>query len=173
MTKFNLNPNYRNKKIKLPFTNIFKPVYLSIALIVALIIISIIYTNIADNEKMLMIKKHYKIYSNILYKNMINDLNTKKINVEISNIRNDISSYRFQQVKQNIKEILLKLSLSYSKYLPTGFVLHYFNYEIDSQGASKTTIEIYYLKNYIDEAKAFLYSTTNYINNIKLKEFAK
>jgi hypothetical protein len=171
MTKFNLNPNYKTKKRKLLLKVIFKPVYLSIVLIIIFFIISGIYNNKLEILKTEMLSRHKNILFNQEYKKAAEDLNIPLINSYISKTQSEIFSYKFKMVHQNVQETLKRLSNSYSKYLPAGFILHSFTYKVNSDNASKTSIEIYYLKDYMDEVKAFSYSIKNYINEINLKDF--
>jgi hypothetical protein len=171
MTKFNLNPNYRTKKRRMLLNVIFKPVYLSIILIAIFFVIVSVYNNSLEAKKIDMISKHNGVLINAEYRKSVESLDVRAINSYILKTQSDIFSYKFKMVHQNVKNNLKKLSDSYSKYLPAGFILHSFTYELKSDNSSVTSIEIYYLKDYLDEVKAFSYSAKNYITNVQLKDF--
>jgi hypothetical protein len=171
MTKFNLNPNYKTKKRKAVLKVLFKPVYLSIILIIIFFIITTVHNNKLEAIKSEMIMHHSEVLSNPKYKKSAEALDIRAINSYILNTRAKIFSYKFKMVHQNVQEIFKKLSSAYSQYLPAGFIIHSLTYVVNSDNASKTSIEIYYLKDYMDEVKAFTYSAKNYINEIKLKDF--
>ena len=171
MTKFNLNPNYKTKKKKLWFKTLLKPVYLSMILIIVFFIIVAVYNNKLEAIKSEMILHHSEVLLNPRYKKAAETLDVHAINSYILDTQSKIFSYKFKMVHQNIQETLKKLSNAYSQYLPAGFIIHSLTYTTSSDNSSKTSIEIYYLKDYMDEVKAFTYSAKNYINEINLKDF--
>ncbi len=171
MTKFNLNPNYKKKRNLSIFRNLLKPVYLSVILIIIFFIISLYYGNIVQSKINNIALKHSKISSNPLYHQAVYNIDINKINHFSNEITKQIYSYKLYNVHQNVVKILENLGSSYSKYLPTGFILHLFNYEVTSDGATSTSLEIYYLKDYLDEVKTFSSSIDKYIKKIILKDF--